>query len=89
MSNETPKITYYALIDDAHPVERPAGIMRRIHAEPISVDEAFTKNMEWEPTEFLRLHYLGHNEDDYVEISQSHAEAVIAGWKQGRSDQGL
>ena len=77
-----PKVTYYALVNDEHPVERPAGIVRRIHADPLPMDEEFTRGMKWVPSEYFRLHRLGHNEQDHVEIDQKHAEAVIAAWKE-------
>jgi hypothetical protein len=76
-----PKITYYALIDDTHPPERPSGIVRRTHTDPVPTDEAFGRDLQWHPTEFLRRHWLGHNEDDYIEISEQAAQAVISAWR--------
>ncbi|MFD5518150.1 hypothetical protein [Streptomyces sp. NPDC127066] len=40
-------------------------------------DEAFTRNLRWEPTEYLRLYELGHNEVDRVEITDAEASAFI------------
>jgi hypothetical protein len=40
-------------------------------------DEAFTRNLRWEPTEYLRLYELGHNGVDHVEISEREAAAFI------------
>lgn len=77
-----PKITYYALVDDGYPPEHPTGIVRRTHTEPLPVDEAFGRNLQWHPTEFLYRHWLGHNEQDYVEISEEAAQAVIARWRE-------
>jgi hypothetical protein len=77
-----PKITYYGLIDEEdHPPERSNGIVRRIHTEPFPTDEAFTRNMKWEPTAFLILHEMGREERGYVEISQELAEALISHWR--------
>jgi hypothetical protein len=77
-----PKITYYALIDETHPLENPTGIMRRIHTSPVATDEVFARDLQWRSTEFLRLHWLGHNEEDYVEIIEEQAEAVVFEWRQ-------
>jgi hypothetical protein len=77
-----PRITYYARIDATHPADRPAGIVRRIHTEPVPTDEAFTRNMRWEPTEYLRRYYLGHNDDDHVEISEQEANRIIQSWRE-------
>jgi hypothetical protein len=77
-----PKTTYYARIDETHPPERPAGIVRRTHTEPLPTDEAFGRDMQWHPTEYLHRYFLGHNEDDHIEISEEQAEAVIARWRE-------
>jgi hypothetical protein len=34
-----PEITYYALISENHPRERPEGLVRRIHTEPMPTDQ--------------------------------------------------
>jgi hypothetical protein len=73
-----PDVTYYALIDENRPLERPKGLVRRIHTEPLPTDEVFGRDLQWHPTEYLRLYYLGHNEVDHVEISEEQAEAIIA-----------
>ncbi|WP_084219387.1 hypothetical protein [Spirillospora albida] len=79
-----PEITYYAILDEGFAPSRPAGIVRRVHATPRPTDEAFTRNMQWEPTEFLVLHWLGHNDEDYVEITAQQAQEVIDRWKRQR-----
>ncbi|MGW0737016.1 pentapeptide repeat-containing protein [Streptomyces sp. NPDC002851] len=71
-------VTYYARIDDEFPRERPAGILRRRRAGQSFRDEAFTRNLRWEPTEYLRLYELGHNEDDHVEITEAEANQFIS-----------
>ncbi|MQA84485.1 MAG: hypothetical protein GEV03_07645 [Streptosporangiales bacterium] len=68
-----PKITYYARITDTHPPENPAGLMRRIHTEPVPTDEALRRDLQWHPTEFLRRYWLGHTDGDFVEISEEQA----------------
>ncbi|WP_405613834.1 hypothetical protein [Streptomyces sp. NBC_00076] len=73
------RITYYAKISDGHPRSNPRGIVRRrlVGREGTTHDEAFTRNLRWEPTEYLRLYELGHNDVDHVEISEREAAAFI------------
>jgi hypothetical protein len=77
-----PEITYYARIDEDHPPERPTGLVRRIHTEPVPTDQAFHRDLEWHPTEYLRRYYLGKEYDDHVEITEEQANAVIARWRE-------
>ncbi|MGW2701532.1 pentapeptide repeat-containing protein [Streptomyces sp. NPDC001340] len=71
-------VTYYALISDAYPRSNPEGIVRRRRAGDFTSDEAFTHNLRWEPTEYLRLYELGHNEEDHVEITEDEANQFIS-----------
>lgn len=72
-------VTYFALVDEGYPRERPMGVMRRraVGRETVTYDEAFTRNLRWEPTEYFRLYELGHNDTDHVEISEIEAAAFI------------
>ncbi|MFC8125760.1 pentapeptide repeat-containing protein [Streptomyces sp. NPDC057302] len=71
--------TYYARVSDDYPRSSPAGIVRRSTADGgITSDHAYTRNLRWEPTEYLRLYELGHNDTDHVEISAAEADAFIA-----------
>ncbi|WP_234307692.1 MULTISPECIES: hypothetical protein [unclassified Streptomyces] len=70
-------LTYYAKIDEGHPRERPRGLVRRRTDDDETFDEAFTRNLRWEPTEYLRLYDLGHNEIDHVEITAAEAARFI------------
>ncbi|MFI6049562.1 pentapeptide repeat-containing protein [Streptomyces violascens] len=72
------EITYYAKISDGYPRSSPRGIVRRRFLDGIAYDEAFTRNLRWEPTEYLRLYELGHNEVDHVEITEAEADAFVA-----------
>ncbi|GGV68396.1 hypothetical protein GCM10010277_77650 [Streptomyces longisporoflavus] len=76
--NAASPTTYYARIDDDFPRTRPAGIVRRTITNGFTTDHAFTRNLRWEPTEYLRRYELGHNDTDHVEISEAEAEAFIA-----------
>ncbi|MFD7624231.1 hypothetical protein [Streptomyces sp. NPDC059802] len=73
------RVTYYAKISEGFPRNSQRGILRRrtIGREAETYDEAFTRNLRWEPTESLRLYALGHNEIDHVEITEIEAAAFI------------
>uniref|UniRef100_A0AAU2V202 Pentapeptide repeat-containing protein n=1 Tax=Streptomyces sp. NBC_00003 TaxID=2903608 RepID=A0AAU2V202_9ACTN len=72
------EITYYAKIGDGYPRSSPRGIVRRRFLDGVAYDEAFTRNLRWEPTEYLRLYELGHNDVDHVEITEEEADAFVA-----------
>lgn len=71
-------VTFYARIDDEFPRERPAGIVRRRRSGQSFRDEAFTRNLRWESTEYLRLYELGHNDSDHVEITEEEANRFVS-----------
>ncbi|MFF1561867.1 hypothetical protein [Streptomyces sp. NPDC058279] len=72
------EVTYYAKIDERYPRHRPRGIVRRrVDEDGVSHDEAFTRNLRWEPTEYLKLYALGHNDVDHVPVSEHEAAAFI------------
>ncbi|MGW7245839.1 hypothetical protein [Streptomyces decoyicus] len=71
------QITYYAKVDEGSPRHSPRGIVRRRIDEGQTYDEAFTRHLRWEPTEYLRLYDLGHNEVDHVKITEIEAAAFI------------
>jgi hypothetical protein len=85
MENETPKISYYALIEDDGSADEAFGLVRRIHAEPVAVDEAIGNDLEWHPSEYLRRYYiLGSTDIDHVEVSAEFAEALLERWRERR-----
>jgi hypothetical protein len=71
------EITYYAKTGDGYPRSSPRGIVRRRLDDDRTHDEAFTRDLRWEPTEYLRLYELGHNEIDHVRITEGEAAAFI------------
>lgn len=73
------RITYYAKISENHPRSNPRGIARQrfVGSEGDRYDEAFTRNLRWESTEYFRLYDLGHNDIDHVEITEAEAGAFI------------
>lgn len=75
-----PQITYYAKLAGDRTRENPIGIIRRIHTSPMPTDEAFGRDSQWHPTEYLRRYFIGHTDDDHEEISAEEAQAVIDRW---------
>lgn len=68
-------VSYYAKLRPGYPRSAPSGIVRRRGAHGSgAVDEAFTRNLRWEPTEYLRRHALGLDDTEHVAITE--AEAV-------------
>lgn len=78
LNSPTNMVTYYALVSDDYPRSNPQGIVRRRRAGDFTSDEAFTRNLRWEPTEYLRLYELGHNDDEHVEITEKEARQFIS-----------
>lgn len=76
-------ITYYAKFIEGYSRSNPQGIVRRRLVNGVAHDEAFTRNLRWEPTEYLRRYALGHNEVDHVQITEAEAVAFIEGLKGG------
>ncbi|WP_328732383.1 hypothetical protein OHT20_23185 [Streptomyces caniferus] len=71
------EITYYAKVSEGYPRNNPRGIVRRRIDEGQTYDEAFTRHLRWEPTEYLKLYDLGHNEVDHVKITEIEAATFI------------
>ena len=40
-------------------------------------DEAFTRNLRWEPTTALREHEFGYGNMDHVEITRAEADVFV------------
>lgn len=86
MGNEASPVSYYALIDDGATADDAFGLVRRIHAEPIAVDEVIGNDLEWHPTEYLRRYYiLGTTDIDHVEVSAQFADELLARWRAERA----
>lgn len=77
-----PRTTYYAKIDARHPRNDPRGVVRRRETGGVPQDEAFTRNLRWEPTEYLHRFQLGHNDVEHVEISTAEADAFATCMRQ-------
>jgi hypothetical protein len=44
----------------------------------VPTDEVLQRDLQWHPTEALYRYLLGHNDNDYVEITEEEANTVIA-----------
>ena len=72
------KITYFAIIDESSIPGRPSGVLRRVENEEGEIDEVFSRNLAWE---FSPLLYSAENGDltnDFAEISEDEANAIVA-----------
>jgi hypothetical protein len=73
------KVTYYAMVDELSSRERPAGVLRRTYTEAGGRrDEAFTRNLAWEPSSSLVSAERGDLQNEFVEISAKEAEEIVA-----------
>ncbi|MGH8962198.1 MAG: hypothetical protein ACRDWT_13585 [Jatrophihabitantaceae bacterium] len=81
MEQETPAVQYFALLRDGGTAETASGLVRRTHTTPMPTDEAIGRDLEWHPTEYLRLYRLGHNDQAHVEVSAEFAAQLIEGWR--------
>ncbi|WP_306316264.1 MULTISPECIES: pentapeptide repeat-containing protein [unclassified Streptomyces] len=70
--------TYYARINDEFPRAHPMGVVRRRRAGTVTRDEAFTRNLRWESTEYLRRYEMGSTDGEHVEISEEEANRFIS-----------
>jgi hypothetical protein len=78
-------VSYFALLADQHrPRDRPAGLVRRIHTQPIPTDEALHRDLRWHPTEYLQRYYIAGTYEDHVEITEEEeeAQAAIPHWRE-------
>lgn len=72
------EVTYYARFDWGGTPKEPDGIVRRRVVDGVVYEEAFTRQLRWEPTEYFKLYRLGHDDDQYEEITKEEADAFIA-----------
>ncbi|WP_173082743.1 toxin-antitoxin system YwqK family antitoxin [Phytohabitans rumicis] len=52
-------------------------MIRRRSVNGIAVDEAFTRNLVWEPTHALHASDIGRSDRDYTQITAAEAEAFV------------
>jgi len=70
-------VRYYALLGVGRTRSNPSGVVRRRSEMHGTVDEAFTRNLRWEPTEHFERLRVGHDEVEHVEITEAEAEEFV------------
>jgi hypothetical protein len=82
-------------------VERPKGLIRRIHTQPYPSDQVLRRDGEWHQTDVLERAALGDLIDELVEIPAEQAAEIARRWRavtdqldrdlaaQGRGELGL
>lgn len=69
-------LRFYFKLSDVRP--EPAAVMRRYEVNGITHSESYRFKVDgWAPTEFFYRYQLGHNDSDYIEVSQAEAEEAI------------
>ncbi len=68
---------YYGHITAGRTPKSPAGVVRRSTVDGYTVDEVFSRNLQWEPTTALLGQRFGHGSGEYVEISAAEAERFV------------
>lgn len=81
MDQDTPAVHYFALIPDGGTAENATGLVRRIETKPLPTDEVIGNDLDWHPTEYLYRYWLGHNDQDHVEVSAEFAAQLLERWR--------
>lgn len=71
-------IRYYAVTNEFSDLERPGGVLRRVEDAEGQTDEAFTRNLKWEPSPLLYSAERGNLDNKFFEISEEEAERIVA-----------
>ncbi|HZR49105.1 MAG TPA: hypothetical protein VFB06_06275 [Streptosporangiaceae bacterium] len=74
----TPRITYYAMVDDLSSRDEPAGVLRRVEDAEGENDEVFTRGLIWERSSSLYSAERGNLDNKFIEISAEEAERIVA-----------
>lgn len=81
MDEKTPEVQYFALLRDGGTAETATGLVRRTHTTPRPTDEVIGNDLDWHPTEYLKRYWLGHNDQDHVEVSAEFAAKLLERWR--------
>ena len=73
----TSDVEYFARLAPGRTRANPSGVMRRRRRGDQTVDEVFTRNLRWEPTEYFNRYRLGHNDTEHEKISGDEAESIV------------
>lgn len=67
---------YFASLPRGRTRDRPAGVVRRSR-DGDRLDQAFTRNLRWEPTTRLRDYEYRDGDGNYVEITETEVDAFV------------
>jgi hypothetical protein len=72
------EVTYYAVVNDLSPRERPAGVFRRTYFQSGGKrDEAFTRSLVWKSSSSIVSAERGDLENEFVEITEHEANQIV------------
>lgn len=77
MSDNAYPVKYYAIVDDERGTDEPDGLMRRTFTPEGRLDEALQRDLTWRRNSGLYKWEHGDLTEDYVEISEDEAMALI------------
>jgi len=72
------KITYYAIIGEFSSRDRPGGVLRRVERDNGSIDEVFSRDLDWEFSPLLYEAERGDLMFDFTEITEAEADQIVA-----------
>jgi hypothetical protein len=71
------KITYYAIVTDGAPVDRPQGLLRRLEHDDGPRDEGLYRDGGWRWTSMLIEYENGSTDEDLVQVSHEQASKIV------------
>jgi hypothetical protein len=71
------KITYYAIVDDGRPADRPLGLLRRLEHDDGPEDEGLRHDLSWRQTSLIIEWEHGSLDDQLVEVSHAQASRIV------------
>ena len=75
------EVSYYAIVGAGRTVQAPSGLARRRYEATGPVDEALRRDLTWAPDSAIVEWEYGEVGADLVEISQTTADQLIAGFQ--------
>jgi len=72
------KITYYAIISEFSSRDQPGGVLRRVERDNGSVDEVFSRDLDWEFSPLLYEAERGDLMFEFVNIDEAEADQIVA-----------
>jgi len=73
----TEKITYYAMIDELTSRERPRTVLRRVRNDEGTIDEIFSRDLEWVFSALMYSAERGDLANEFVPISEAEASRIV------------